>query len=255
MPTYKELLESPEWQERRVEILTRDRFRCQQCFNEKVLDELKIGLLEHKHVHTRQLLIYLPDGTTTSGWCNREMHDAIRENNIIAFTQEEQFINIVGRRGLKPDEMEVYVTIPNRKRQEYAERLVAQYYNSGSQPGECPDTKPTHFINILPVNISKWRLFKGLHVHHHYYQDGAYPWEYNDDALITLCIHCHHALHKEKKVPRKDANGKDYATLTPCTRCDGAGWFEQYHHVEQGICFECRGAKYRELIGKPFNKL
>lgn len=32
---------------------------------------------------------------------------------------------------------------------------------------------------------------KTLHVHHRYYLRGKKPWEYEDDALITLCEDCH----------------------------------------------------------------
>lgn len=44
-----------------------------------------------------------------------------------------------------------------------------------------------------------------LHVHHKYYS--AYPngvlvdpWNYPDDALITLCAYCHQRVHARKKI-------------------------------------------------------
>ena len=46
----------------------------------------------------------------------------------------------------------------------------------------------------------KWRERKGwkqicdpshLEVHHLYYKSNLQPWEYSDDALITLCDRCH----------------------------------------------------------------
>lgn len=44
-----------------------------------------------------------------------------------------------------------------------------------------------------------------LHVHHKYYS--AYPngvlvdpWNYPDDALITLCSYCHQRVHARKKI-------------------------------------------------------
>ena len=45
----------------------------------------------------------------------------------------------------------------------------------------------------------------GLQVHHKYYSvypNGvrAYPWNYPDDALITLCDICHKKVHLEKKI-------------------------------------------------------
>ena len=30
-----------------------------------------------------------------------------------------------------------------------------------------------------------------LHVHHHYYERGHEPWEYPNEALVTLCEDCH----------------------------------------------------------------
>lgn len=30
-----------------------------------------------------------------------------------------------------------------------------------------------------------------LHAHHLYYEKGLHVWEYDDDALVTLCKHCH----------------------------------------------------------------
>ncbi len=36
-----------------------------------------------------------------------------------------------------------------------------------------------------------------LHVHHLYYTKGLKPWEYPDDALVTLCERCHNDKHKK----------------------------------------------------------
>lgn len=35
-----------------------------------------------------------------------------------------------------------------------------------------------------------------LVVHHRYYTPGAQPWEYDDDALVTLCDNCHQYEHE-----------------------------------------------------------
>lgn len=34
-----------------------------------------------------------------------------------------------------------------------------------------------------------------LHVHHKYYLDNHKPWEYNNDALVSLCEHCHQRMY------------------------------------------------------------
>lgn len=36
---------------------------------------------------------------------------------------------------------------------------------------------------------------KTLHVHHKYYLENHKPWEYGDNALITLCEECHSWVH------------------------------------------------------------
>ncbi|PSR54882.1 hypothetical protein AHMF7605_15920 [Adhaeribacter arboris] len=88
---------------------------------------------------------------------------------------------------------------------------------------------------------------KGLHVHHKYYQDELLPWEYPNDALTTLCWHCHKELHENGKLRWLDKNGLEKGVLTNCSRCHGAGVFPEYKHVNSGICFQCHGAKYKEL--------
>lgn len=102
------------------------------------------------------------------------------------------------------------------------------------------------------VNEFRWVLVKNLHIHHTYYQYGLYPWQYPSESLQTLCWNCHEKLHANRKVPVHGENGNliQDKFLTLCYRCYGAGWFPEYTHVENGICFGCRGAKYEELITK-----
>ena len=84
---------------------------------------------------------------------------------------------------------------------------------------------------------------KALNVHHRYYVDGKNPWEYSNDALITLCQDCHCLEHKSTHTPvYRDLYNKQvlrYAEI--CDRCGGSGYLPQYRHVEGGICFKCWG--------------
>ena len=95
---------------------------------------------------------------------------------------------------------------------------------------------------------NKWFYVKNLHIHHNYYQDEKLPWEYPDDALCTLCWVCHEQLHQNMQITWRDKNGIEIGELTYCNRCFGAGWFPQYSHIQGGICFRCRGARYEELV-------
>lgn len=81
-----------------------------------------------------------------------------------------------------------------------------------------------------------------LHVHHHYYVLGKAPWEYADDALITLCPDCHVSVHKKGTTPVYSHEHRRVVYLSACIRCGGRGHLPQYRHVQGGICFRCRGA-------------
>ena len=38
-----------------------------------------------------------------------------------------------------------------------------------------------------------------LHVHHRYYETAKDPWDYPDNALVTLCDECHECEHEAMK--------------------------------------------------------
>ena len=38
-----------------------------------------------------------------------------------------------------------------------------------------------------------------MHVHHKYYEEGKKPWEYEDDALVTLCNKCHNTVTEDSR--------------------------------------------------------
>ena len=84
---------------------------------------------------------------------------------------------------------------------------------------------------------------KVLNVHHRYYINGKNPWEYDNEALVTLCEDCHCDIHKSAKTPvYKDLYGKQFLRYAEiCDRCGGGGYLPQYRHVEGGICFKCWG--------------
>lgn len=82
---------------------------------------------------------------------------------------------------------------------------------------------------------------KGLNIHHKYYVRGLMPWDYPNDALVTLCQDCHSSIHKQPVRIYDTIDKKDYKLATICDRCGGSGYLPQYQHVENGICFMCGG--------------
>ncbi|SHL07095.1 hypothetical protein [Flavobacterium chilense] len=88
-----------------------------------------------------------------------------------------------------------------------------------------------------------------LHVHHKYYIQTCRAWQYNDDALITLCSTCHQDTHDKNKIPvYSDESMTEQLNLTKCPKCNGSGYMDEYHYYLNGICFGCNGYKYLELI-------
>ena len=82
---------------------------------------------------------------------------------------------------------------------------------------------------------------KGLNVHHNYYIEGHKPWEYEDEALVTLCEDCHKKRHEKAQTPIYSSLRAVIGYGTVCPRCGGSGYLPQYSHVEHGICFQCYG--------------
>ena len=87
-------------------------------------------------------------------------------------------------------------------------------------------------------------LFKcnPLHIHHNYYIFGYKPWEYENNALVTLCASCHQKRHQNNKVPLFSEKKEILTTNLPvCDRCYGSGYLPEYHYHLNGICFKCNG--------------
>lgn len=96
---------------------------------------------------------------------------------------------------------------------------------------------------VFYVCLSAYQfVYKGLNVHHKYYVYGKKPWEYDDEALVTLCEDCHQKRH-ENLVPlyRTSSDIELIKYCQKCDRCGGSGYLPQYNHVQKGICFKCMG--------------
>ena len=100
-----------------------------------------------------------------------------------------------------------------------------------------------------------------LEIHHRYYIHSLLPWQYDDEALVTLCNWCHRETHESgppipvfpaqtahDEVLRKIGDIKHKAFYyTSCSRCGGSGDIPSCKHVEGGVCFRCGGSGYDEL--------
>ena len=209
--TYSELLNSPDWRQKRLEILKRDDCVCQNCNNIKIETFIQsYGLLDRRSTNSKRLIYKIFENQETSIAIDSfKPYNQIVKNIMLYLdkTQDNYFVPIAARR-LKKGE-----------------------------------------IDSIDVDIltNEWIFVNNLHIHHKYYIKDKLPWEYNTDALQTLCWNCHEELHKNVQVPIY-LNNEVYGYLTPCFRCFGAGQFPEFCHIQSGICFRCNGAKYEELI-------
>ena len=81
----------------------------------------------------------------------------------------------------------------------------------------------------------------GFDVHHLHYIKGRLPWEYENNALISVCRDCHVEIHRTETIKLYDIDGVTELETNACNRCSGEGFIELYRHVQGGICFKCRG--------------
>ena len=131
------------------------------------------------------------------------------------------------------------------ERWDYYEKLLGEKFI-----GIASDVNDYEYVNEkmgCPNIVGKQYC---LQVHHKYYIKEKLPWEYNDDALITLCNWCHFKLHQDQIIPIYSNVENVLIELEPivCSRCNGAGFFPEYAHVQVGVCFQCKGNRYINFI-------
>lgn len=136
-----------------------------------------------------------------------------------------------------------YINYTEEEEQKYIETFKVQIQNYQEIYG----------IN-QPISIPKKPLDqdyqpKYLQVHHKYYIKNNHPWNYPDEALISVCASCHQKIHDTEDIPVYSSELKDVKlTLTKCSRCNGSGHLKEYNYHLNGICFKCNGNEFEENI-------
>ena len=239
--TYEEQLLSQEWKQKRKTILQRDHFRCQICFNKKLLDNFRISFDGAGTTQTKLLYIVFDEHTGQRYRCNTPYNNTFllellrisEERFIIALSYgNNAFCELVATIIL-PDKIE-YNAVLNVEPDTLDYHREKQYYQESCLRGLSTDG----FKRL------QWLDTKGLHVHHTYYQLGKFAWQYPDDALVTLCWDCHESLHANTTIDVKDEYGYVIGLTYVCPKCHGAGHFPRFNHVQNGVCFQCSGDRF-----------
>ncbi|OYU56916.1 MAG: hypothetical protein CFE25_06740 [Chitinophagaceae bacterium BSSC1] len=246
MDEYEELLNSDEWKRKRNLILIRDQNKCTNCKNEILLSDCEKGELSFVKSNKESKIFNL----NTSHECytiytprigGLKAHQGI---GYFKMNQAEPMLIAARERHLN-DNYEKYYKIIGKYKNDPSYKALLMYF---SGVYNIPAEELDALSPDQPFSSFKWFWIRGMHVHHLYYKVGLKPWEYDNDALITLCWKCHEEIHKTQKIPFLDESGKPLFKLTPCKRCSGTGWIPKYDYIEDGICFECRGKKFQEFM-------
>lgn len=241
MLTYSELLNTVEWKSKRLEILKHNLF-CQHCKNCDLLSDLSIGYIKKstdgdnlffprasaQGIDYDSRVMFKNAGTIMLCIYDIQNISFKKTNNYVIYFDTENSNNPLDYSVIAIAEIGPHII-----------NLDKLYFKSNNPYRQRDFIISTTFVKV-----------NGLHIHHTYYQDEKLPWEYPNESLMVLCWKCHESLHKQCKIPRLNEKGQIISELTPCLRCFGMGYFPEYLHVENGICFRCRGARYEEFIAK-----
>lgn len=207
--TYREGLQRQEWGNKRLEILERDNFKCQKCGKERPqLRNLNkdFGQISQAELHQRGYSVDFNYVETKSPY-----------ETILCFSPSNylSLVKFIGdqSRPFKPDELI------------FAARFL---------PGE---------VELLCFYIETFlgQDLTDLNIHHNYYIKGHKPWEYDNGALIALCVDCHRQTHEEETIPVYSEIREKLFDSTNCDKCGGSGYLREFNHYKNGVCFKCHG--------------
>lgn len=273
---YAELLERKEWKEKRESILKRNDYTCQKCgrrgfsfssfkisgyseFNNFMkgwtIDDIPVieylKNIEWKGYEYRPMLsvekkFYKDNRRLISfNTDDKNAYSFVTDDLLLHFfylKYEQKELRIINKERDLSSSIDL---IAFKLRRNYT--LSSNYIKIFEDKG---DISILIGDKLFVFRTSKYGVFRyralnfaTLHVHHKYYIEDRNPWEYDDDALITLCSDCHAKVHNSETTPFLSETGRViYSDLPICDRCCGRGELAQYKYYMNGICFKCHGA-------------
>ncbi len=201
-------LKSPKWKEKRKQILQRDGYRCQGCYNEKLYNDLQIAIAEGvspKISGKKYIAANIKNG-----------HFFVEE---FIPEQGKDFIYLVPK---QIEETARFVSYVAKIKREDLEDLLSAIKSRSFK------------------TFDKWIEFRGLHVHHTLYISDVDPWGYSDEHLVTYCSYCHEEFHQNNTVPilikMDDGYLVSQTDTLKCRKCFGHGYY--YDNNDEDV-YEC----------------
>lgn len=277
--SYTELLKTNEWKAKCYDVLLRDNFVCQDCGCRGVHNNTFFPISKIKDLNYL-IPVELLDGKYLNDFCvgvTSDLKEAKREPVYLVSNGLRENLYVNTMMTISPFEQPLHfiTTIPlksllykqyHRKTSEiqYRGYVISRYVYacqiqeniSGSWASISYKNSITAIFsidiivgkNLYKIEFSTCNkdnlLFKcnPLHIHHNYYISGHKPWEYENNALVTLCASCHQKRHKNNDIPLYSERKQILINKLPiCDRCQGSGFLPEYHYHLNGICFKCNG--------------
>ncbi len=207
---YQEQLESDEWRSKRNEILERDNFHCKKCDTAR---SQFLGLSQKFGIKSFNEMLNLG---FSFGKVDEELGILFFKNSFLHFAR---FIEEADKK------INVEALFFAQKWKEPKNKFVFGLYE----------------LICFSRKISINDRFPDLNVHHKFYIENRKAWEYENDALITLCENCHQVEHEKNEIKVLDENRQVSYTPQVCDRCFGSGYLPEFHYYQNGICFKCYG--------------
>jgi hypothetical protein len=206
---YIEQLNTDEWQNKRQDILERDGNRCTNC-----------GVLRSKYIGiSKSFGVKNYDEMVAEGCLFLE--SALESKHFIFFKDQAFYkVEFIGDESKNIELKKLKFSI------KFKEPI-----------NEFATSTPYYVSFNEEFNIDE---LIDLNVHHKYYMTGKMAWEYDNDALVTLCHHCHQEVHKNEEI-YVYSDSRNKILLETCWKCDGAGFIPAYHYYKNGVCFACNG--------------
>ena len=278
--TYNELLNQKEWFCKCNEILNRDHYTCKSCgrigfhnggnflelsdicdvddilkdytFYDRTFSKFFKTLNEDKYVEGRfKDIEYTDEGIEYEGVTFKHFKRPITQND-----SDYDSFPIVFENGFAPTKIgqrkwNGIKHLNDDERIRAIREMLEFTFLDGQIHSNCvciEESDYAHHFTIQDENrifaliISRVeKSFVGLNIHHKYYIQGHKPWEYDNEALVTLCEDCHKKRHEKANTPIYASDMTIIGITTICPRCGGSGYLPQFSHVEHGRCFKCGG--------------
>lgn len=261
---YKSYLMHPYWELKRNNILHRDKYLCQDChkegqirilsdnennstFNVALLEIDKSDLICDYYMNNQKFYaLYLIQDYDKDGGIDY----AAYIKAFVSHSEDPILFNVIEDK-LKSNEyiscelMNIYGNLFNAKQlSDIYIKACLKTSSSNVLQGNYLSEYSLANENNLNKNKALLRYFEypdELQVHHKYYVKGKYPWQYPDDAFITLCPECHKKLHSKENIPVYNNEKIKIGLAQTCQKCEGLGFIPEYYYHLNGICFDCWG--------------